>query len=155
MSRLGVRWGCLVAAVLLAAGCAVRAPEEGFTPEPEAPGSRVIAPGPGTGAAVQRLLADARKAARAGRVDQAEVILERAVRIEPRNAVLWYYMARVQLHQGHTRQAEGLAAKSNSLAAGDRRLQADNWRIIAHARAARGDLAGAQAAETRAAALAP
>lgn len=137
---------------LLAAGCAVPPAEEGFTPVPEAE-RPVVVPGRDTPPAVRRLIARAREAARAGRLDRAEALLERAVRIDPRNPVLWHYMARVHLHQGRAVRAEGLAAKSNSLARGDRLLQAANWRVIAHARAARGDAAGARAAEARAEAL--
>ena len=85
---------------------------------------------------------------------KAEARLERALRIEPRNAALWYYMAKLRLHQGQYSQAAGLAAKSNSLDKGDRILQADNWRIIAHARYQNGDIAGAQRAQQKAAELA-
>ena len=46
--------------------------------------------------------------------------------------------------------AEQLAAKSNSLAAGNRVQQSRNWRLIARARQALGDAAGSGAAERRA-----
>ncbi|MEJ2154345.1 MAG: tetratricopeptide repeat protein [Desulfobacteraceae bacterium] len=51
-------------------------------------------------------------------VDEARANLERAVRIEPRNPLLWQELARVQLEQGQYRQAENMAAKSNTLAGG-------------------------------------
>ncbi len=57
-------------------------------------------------------------------------------------------MAKLRLHQGRLNQAAGLAAKSNSLdREQNRQLQADNWRIIAHARYRNGDIAGARAAQ--------
>jgi predicted Zn-dependent protease len=97
------------------------------------------------------LLDKARDAARQGDLDMAEAQLERALRIEPRNAILWHYMAKLRLHQGRLDQAAGLAAKSNSLdQQQNTTLQADNWRIIAHARYRHGDVAGARAAQQHA-----
>jgi ATP/maltotriose-dependent transcriptional regulator MalT len=52
----------------------------------------------------------------------------------------------MRLMQGDYAQAESVAARSNSWAGGDGRLRAENWRLIAQARAARGDAAGARAA---------
>ncbi|MGW8183786.1 MAG: tetratricopeptide repeat protein, partial [Burkholderiales bacterium] len=69
-----------------------------------------------------------------------------ALRLEPRNPRLWQELARVRLKQGEYAQAESLAARSNSWAGGDRQLRAENWRLIAQAREARGDAAGARAA---------
>jgi predicted Zn-dependent protease len=84
---------------------------------------------------------------------EAAAVLERALRIEPRNPLIWQRLARLRLQQDMPRQAESLAAKSNSLAAGDSFLLADNWRLIASAREQQGDRAGAEAARRRAAAL--
>jgi Tfp pilus assembly protein PilF len=88
---------------------------------------------------------------RAGRSDLAAASLERALRIEPGNARIWHRLAAVRLDQQQWARAETLAGKSNQLAAGDTALRAANWRIIAAARAARGDAAGARAARERAA----
>ncbi|MFV2059538.1 MAG: tetratricopeptide repeat protein [Gammaproteobacteria bacterium] len=93
----------------------------------------VIKPDSQTGDAVISLLVDARGAASSGNIDRAEALLERALRIEPRNAVLWHYMAKMKLHQGRYSKAIGMAAKSNSFVKGNKKLMADNWRIIAHA----------------------
>ena len=84
------------------------------------------------------------------KVHSAVAIIERAQRIEPRNPWLWQELARLHLAQGNYSQAESLAARSNTWAAGDQALRAANWRLIGSARAARGDVAGAQAAERRA-----
>jgi len=119
---------------------------EGFDPAP-VQSAEQIRPSPDTSKAALALLARARSAAKSGELDVAEAQLERALRIEPRNAVLWHYMAKLRLYQGRLGEAAGLAAKSNSLARSDPRLQANNWRIIAHARYQQGDLAGAQAAQ--------
>jgi len=88
----------------------------------------------------------ARADASAGRLANAAASLERALRIEPRNPRLWQELARVRLQQGDYVQAENVAARSNSWAGSDSALRAENWRLIAQAREARGDSAGAKAA---------
>jgi tetratricopeptide (TPR) repeat protein len=103
--------------------------------------------------AVLALLDSAGEQARTGRWDASAATLERALRIEPENPVIWHNLAGVRLQQGRADQAEGFAAKSNTLAGLDRELQVRNWRIIADARRARGDSAGAHEASDRAAAL--
>ena len=82
----------------------------------------------------------------AGNLGSAAASLERALRIEPRNPRLWHELARVRLKQGQYAQAESVAARSNSWAGADRALRAENWRLIAESRRARGDTEGAQAA---------
>jgi Tfp pilus assembly protein PilF len=96
--------------------------------------------------AIAGLLLGARTDAAAGRLANAAASLERALRIEPRNPRLWQELARVRLKQGDYAQAESTAARSNSWAGSDNALRADNWRIIAHARNARGDAEGARVA---------
>lgn len=104
--------------------------------------------------AVVALLDSAEKQANAGDLEAAAASLERAIRIDPRNPVLWYHLATVRLSQGDAAGAEQLAAKSNSLAPGNTVQQARNWQLIARARRARQDDAGAKAAEQRARELA-
>jgi tetratricopeptide (TPR) repeat protein len=116
-------------------------------PPPLEPGS---APLPGTAspesAAVTSLRHIAHTDAASGRLANAAASLERALRIEPRNARLWQELARVRLMQGDYEQAESIAARSNTWAGNDERLRAENWRLIAQAREARGDAEGARAA---------
>ena len=88
----------------------------------------------------------ARTDAAAGRLANAAATLERALRIEPRNPRLWHELARVRLKQGQYAQAESVAARSNSWAGSDNALRAENWRLIAEARTARGDAEGARTA---------
>jgi Tfp pilus assembly protein PilF len=95
----------------------------------------------------------ARADAAAGNLTNAAASLERALRIEPRNPRLWQELARVRLKQGQYAQAESVAARSNSWAGDDKGLRAENWRLIAEARRARGDAEGAQAALEQAAAI--
>lgn len=113
----------------------------------------VVRPGSGTGAAVRQLLADASRAEHAGNLPTTEALLERALHIEPRNPVLWHYMARLRVRQGRFAQARALAARSNSLAANDTRLQIDNWKLIAYASEQLGDQRSASQARERAARL--
>ena len=131
-----VRRAFLLAAALLLAGCA------GLLPEAPQELSQ--------NAAVLALLDQAQAQRSAGQMEAAGASLERALRIEPRNPVLWQELARVRLDQGQYRQAENLAAKSNALAGDDKSLRPENWRIIGQARSLLGDVQGAKAAFERA-----
>jgi len=124
-------------------GCALvqqPAPVSAPAPAPAPPAART------ENAAIAGLLDGARADAASGRLTNAAASLERALRIEPRNPRLWQELARVHLKQGEYAQAESTAARSNSWAGGDSSLRAENWRLIARARDARGDAAGARAA---------
>jgi len=66
--------------------------------------------------------------------ERAAALLERALRIEPRNAGLWYRLARVRLQQGRYGMAESLAEKSNALAKDDVELKRRNAELIEAAR---------------------
>jgi Tfp pilus assembly protein PilF len=72
-----------------------------------------------------------------GRLANAAATLERALRIEPRNARLWHDLARVRFQQRDYAQAESLAARSSTLAGGDADLRSANQKLIEDARAAR------------------
>ncbi|MDZ4075864.1 MAG: tetratricopeptide repeat protein [Hylemonella sp.] len=127
---------------------AVAQPTDTATPLPAAPaeaGSGTVAPLPPASGnrAVVALLERARQEAGSGRRESAGASLERALRIEPRNAWLWHELARLRLTQGQYAQAVSLSQKSNSLAVRERTLQALNWHLIADARIAQGDPAGA------------
>ncbi len=101
--------------------------------------------------AVRTLLARADEAGGRGDWAAAAAALERALRIEPANARLWHRLAMVRLEQGRYEQAAQLAVRSNSYAAGDVELIRANWFLIADARRAQSDEAGARAAERKAA----
>ena len=128
---------------VLIGGCALvqqPAPVSAPAPAPAPPAART------ENAAIAGLLDSARADAASGRLANAAASLERALRIEPRNPRLWQELARVRLKQGEYAQTESTAARSNSWAGGDSTLRAENWRLIAQAREARGDTAGARAA---------
>lgn len=135
---------CLAAVI---GGCAVvqppapvSAPVTDSAPAPAPPAARTES------VAIAGLLDGARADAASGRLANAAASLERALRIEPRNPRVWQELARVRLAQGDYMQVEGLAARSNTWARDDPALRAENWRLIAKAREARGDAQGAQTA---------
>ncbi len=105
---------------------------------------------PSDNTAVIALLNKAGNQSAAGQMDEASENLERALRMEPRNPVLWHELARIRLEQCQYRQAENMAAKSNMLTGINQSLKAKNWRIIGEARSRLGDLQGAQEAFERA-----
>ncbi len=141
----------LCLSTLLLGGCATKKPP-GIDVPGDKPGQTIL-PSSKTSAAVIKLLNRARSATRNGDYQKAEVLLERTVRIEPENAVLWHYLAKLRLHQGRMKEAIGLAAKSNTLARKNYKLKADNWRIIAHARHQSGNIYGAKEAQAKTDAL--
>jgi len=100
--------------------------------------------------AVVTLLAEAQDALDAGDPARAGAALERALRIEPRNPLVWHRLASLRLQQKDFAQAASLAAKSSALAPADRSLRAANWRLIGAARVLAGDRAGAEQAYARA-----
>ena len=126
-----------IASVFLT-GCA------GFLPAPE---DQPVS----DNSAVVALMDTARADIANGKLDAAVASLERALRIEPHNALLWQELSRLRLQQGQYIQAEGLAARSNGWAGSNKALRAENWRIIGEARLKRGDHQGAQAAFDKAA----
>ena len=140
------------------------APEPQVAPEPEPQPAPVVPPAPPPrpaelppaeitregNQAVVALLDSADKYVKSNQLDKAGAALERALRIEPRNAGIWHDLAQIRLHQGQYQQAETLASKSNNLAGGNRPLQARNWKLISVARQASGNATGAEEAEAQA-----
>jgi len=116
---------------------------------PEKVEAPVPPPAP-SGGAVVALLGRADVYHQSGDIDNEAATVERALRIDPNSGRLWNRLAAIRLEQGRPRQAEQLALKSNALSRDDRRLQVQNWRLVAKARWSLNDSAGARAAEKRA-----
>jgi cytochrome c-type biogenesis protein CcmH/NrfG len=93
---------------------------------------------------------EAEASSASGSLDEAAATLERAIRIQPRNAQLWHKLAEVRLKQYQPGLAEDLAKKSNVLAKDDSELARQNWAIIADARRKKGDQQGAADADAKA-----
>jgi predicted Zn-dependent protease len=147
MSRL-LDWRvyALTAFMLSVLGCGVIPPTSETIPQQaESPEPKVSAVSEGN-QAVLALVDTAQNLQLAGNFDQAAAALERALRLEPRNAMLWHRLAQIRLSQGKWRDAIDLASKSNSLAGGKREIQASNWLVIAQAKERQGDREGARAA---------
>jgi len=172
----------LIAACL--SGCVVSRPEPtlppgaplpGETPPGETPpGSTQPAPGPGEaqpppserppaqgprqfrlGPAATALVTQAHAQAGSGEFGQAAVTLERALRIEPDNPLLWIELGRVRLGEGNAAQADAMGRKAVALATGDPSAQAAGWQLIADSLRVRGRDPEAAEAEQRAGALSP
>lgn len=99
---------------------------------------------------VLALLTSARQQESSGDLNSASASLERALRIAPREPQVLYRLAQVRLDQGDAAQAEQLARRGLSYAAGRPSLQAGLWGLVAEARERQGDAAGAAEARQRA-----
>lgn len=87
-----------------------------------------------TSRTVVALLDQASRQQQLGSPEKAAATLERALRIEPRNARLWHRLAIIRFQQGQYNQAESLAAKSSTLAQGDWHLKKKNAELIEQVR---------------------
>ena len=92
--------------------------------------------------AVLALMSEAESETRDGNLDSAVVTIERALRIQPKNALLWHRLADLRLQQGKPRLALDLAKKSNTLVSGDQTLMQKNRRLIAESRRQLGETGG-------------
>jgi len=79
------------------------------------------------------LLANANEAMQAGQLDKAEMHLERALRLSPRDPQLWHGMARIRYEQGNYGQAVQFCLKSNSLAGKNGAIVRQNWLLAEQA----------------------
>ncbi len=126
------------------------------TPVPPAPSP---APSPPKqfhlGAAASALATQAHQQAANGDTAQAAATLERALRIEPDNPLVWIELGRLHLAENNPAQADAMGRKALALASGDASAQSSAWRLIADSLRARGDNGGAADADRRAASLAP
>ena len=68
-----------------------------------------------------------------GDLDGASSTLDRAVRIDPNNPLLWIERGRLRLADNDPKQAEGCARKALALASGDRAAQAQSSHLLADA----------------------
>ena len=128
----------------------VPAPTPAQIPEQGLPSSRESVSVPEEGKAAGALLASARQNVRAGQFSQAEMALERALRVEPRNARLWNEMAQVKYGQKDYGQTVQFCIKSNSLAGKDYALIRQNWLLMEKAYLALGEPEKAEKARSKA-----
>lgn len=98
------------------------------------------------GAASQALVTQAQAQRKRGDLPGATVSLERALRIEPSNPLLWIEMGRLRMDQRNFAQAEAMGRKALAMAVGDARTQSSAWVLIADSLKARGKNPQAQEA---------
>jgi tetratricopeptide (TPR) repeat protein len=106
------------------------------------------------GAAANALVGQAHRQAASGDLSQAQATIERALRIEADNPLLWLELAQLHEAAGQYQQADGIARKALQLASGDPRALAAAWRLIAQSLRARNRTAEAAEADSRANSLA-
>jgi tetratricopeptide (TPR) repeat protein len=88
--------------------------------------------------ATRSLVTQARTQVAHGDLPAASSTLDRAMRIEPNNPLLWVELGRLRLAQGNAHQAEICGRKALALASGDRGTQAQAGRLLADALRAQG-----------------
>lgn len=88
-----------------------------------------------------------------GNAPAAIARLERAQRIAPRSAEVYFKLSEAYVASKQLGSAEQFTLKGLSLAGNDARLQRAGWLLLADIRRARGNVAGADQAESRASAL--
>lgn len=120
----------LVLTCMAAAGCTTSPfgfPQPQPSPAPRAPApsepAPVEPPAPQSTASAT-LLEQGREARFAGRTAEATASLERALRIDPNNPLLWIELAEVKAMDGDRTQAREMARKAMTLASGDRSIEA-------------------------------
>jgi hypothetical protein len=131
---------------------AVTAPKQEFLPPPPPPPPpfeplETFAP---LSPAVGALALAANQSSKSGEIEAATTTIERAIRIEPRNATLYYKLALLKLKQSKPRLAEDLAKKAALLASSDTQLKKHSWLLVARAREIQGDLKGGKEARAKA-----
>jgi tetratricopeptide (TPR) repeat protein len=165
-----LRLAATLGAALLFAGCSLRAPVLQAPPPPpaqSAPSSPGVPPPPPPEAAPERprppqtqrenhlspatrsLVNQAHEQLAHGDPDSASLTLDRAVRIEPNNPLIWTEIGKVRLAENDAHQAEVCARKALALASGDRPAQAQAGHVLIDALRAQGRNQEAHEVESR------
>ncbi|WP_373001956.1 tetratricopeptide repeat protein [Marinobacter sp.] len=109
--------------------------------------------GDGLSPAALSLVREAEQLLKQDNVSGAIARLERAQRIAPRSAEVYFKLSEAYVAGNQLGSAEQFTLKGLSLSGSDARLQRAGWLLLADIRRARGNVAGADQAEARAAAL--
>ena len=141
-SAVMLSWLALALTGSLLSGCGVQ-PISLPSPAPAPPRARETQP------AAASLLHDAEQALRSGDARKAEGYLERAIRIEPQNPLLWHVLAQSKFEQDQYPQTIQMSLKSNSCLP-DRATEQSNWRLMEKAYRALGDAQKAENAHKKA-----
>jgi len=100
-----------------------------YPPAPPPPAARENRLSPATSS----LVTQARAQAARGDLPAASATLDRALRIEPNNPLLWIELGKLRLIESDAHQAEICGRKALALASGDRRAQSQAGRLLADA----------------------
>lgn len=114
---------------------------------PKAPSAPTTAPADDR---VKSLIAEANRAVQQNNLDKAASSLNQAVKLQPKNASIWYDLSQIRLHQGRFSEAEQMAQKAISNSGSNQTINKRSWKIIEASRAARNDKAGAEQARKNA-----
>ena len=87
--------------------------------------------------ASKALVSQAQAQRKKGDLPGATVSLDRALRIEPNNPLLWIEMGRLRMDQQNYAQAENMGRKALAMSVGDDRTQSMAWQLIADSLRAR------------------
>jgi Tfp pilus assembly protein PilF len=109
---------------------------------------------PTLGAASRALVSQAQTQLATKNYPVAASSIERALRIEPDNPLLWIELGNVRFAEGNYVQAENMGRKAVSMSVNAPRAQSSAWRLIAESYRARGRNSEAQEAQARADSLA-
>lgn len=167
----------LLAAVTLLAACSLQGRPRGTPENTQAPAGTLQPPAPAPGQpggaaapqpapaapprqfslgpASSALVAQAHRQSGGGDWGQAAATVERALRIEPDNPLLWIELGRVRLGENNPAQADAMGRKALALSTGDPQAQSGAWKLIADALRAGGHNPEAADADRHAAGLAP
>jgi Flp pilus assembly protein TadD len=105
---------------------------------------------PTLGAASRALVGQAQTQLASKNYPVAAASIERALRIEPDNPLLWIELGKIRQAEGNYQQAENMGRKAESMAVNAPRTQAAAWALIADSLRARGKNTQAREAEMRA-----
>lgn len=105
--------------------------------------------------ASKALVSQAQTQRKRGDLPGAAVSLDRALRIEPNNPLLWIELGRLRMDQGNFPQAEAMGRRALSMSIGDDGTQSQAWQLIGESFRARGRNTQAEEALARARELAP
>jgi tetratricopeptide (TPR) repeat protein len=113
------------------------------SPVPPPPRQNSLSP------ATLSLVTQARSLLARGDFDGASSTLDRALRIEPNNPLLWIELGRVRLAERDPHQAEGCGRKALALASGDPGARRQAGRVLADALRAQGQNQQAREVESQ------
>jgi Flp pilus assembly protein TadD len=119
-------------------------------PATRVPKERARVPPATLSAPSKALVSQAQAQRRKGDLPGASVSLERALRIEPGNPLLWVEMGRLRMDQRNYPQAESMGRKALSMSVGDGSTQSAAWQLIADSLKARGKNSEAEEAAQKA-----